>query len=315
MANESNSASKAPQPTDHVDDLFDYNVGLDDILQDINTNPINTNPSSTAAPKQSAPPDNAGVVLGLDEEVKVVKKRQPVAKLDENRLLTQAGIPKLRRSARKNLKFRGKGHEFSDLARLLNFYQLWLDDLFPRAKFADGLAMIERLGHSKRIQTMRRAWIDEEKPKPAEEDILNPSDHREMSSKEPVVDTNHASRTSPQLDDADEDLFMPDSNNNQIPTNGNAGAPDDDDFDELDALLRAHRDEPDIGKTTSNKSDDHASPPEEDDLDELDVLLREHEGDPNAGNSALRETNKDTLETDSHADELEAMERLGGFGN
>lgn len=51
------------------------------------------------------------------------------------------------------------------MARLLNFYQLWLDDLFPRAKFADGLAMIEKLGHSKRIQTMRREWIDEEKPR------------------------------------------------------------------------------------------------------------------------------------------------------
>lgn len=56
--------------------------------------------------------------------------------------------------------------QFSDAARLLNFYQLWLDDLFPRAKFSDGLAIIEKLGHSKRLQTMRREWIDEEKPKP-----------------------------------------------------------------------------------------------------------------------------------------------------
>ena len=47
----------------------------------------------------------------------------------------------------------------------MNFYQLWLDDLFPRAKFADGLSIIEKLGHSKRLQTMRREWIDEEKPK------------------------------------------------------------------------------------------------------------------------------------------------------
>lgn len=49
--------------------------------------------------------------------------------------------------------------------RLLSFYQLWLDDLFPRAKFADGLAIIEKLGHSKRMQTMRREWIDEGKPR------------------------------------------------------------------------------------------------------------------------------------------------------
>lgn len=54
--------------------------------------------------------------------------------------------------------------QFSDAARLLGFYQLWLDDLYPRAKFADCLSMIEKLGHSKRIQIIRRQWIDERKP-------------------------------------------------------------------------------------------------------------------------------------------------------
>lgn len=49
------------------------------------------------------------------------------------------------------------------MARLLNVYQLWLDDLYPRAKFADALAIIEKLGHTKRMQTMRREWINEGK--------------------------------------------------------------------------------------------------------------------------------------------------------
>ena len=44
-------------------------------------------------------------------------------------------------------------------------YQLWLDDLYPRAKFADGLAIIEKLGHSKRLQVKRKEWIDEGKSK------------------------------------------------------------------------------------------------------------------------------------------------------
>jgi replication fork protection complex subunit Csm3/Swi3 len=81
MADESNLATKdAAQSTDHVDDLFDYDVGLDGILQEVNTNSGGVN-----VPKQAAPPGNSGIVLGLDEEVKVAKKRQPVAKLDENR--------------------------------------------------------------------------------------------------------------------------------------------------------------------------------------------------------------------------------------
>ena len=48
-------------------------------------------------------------------------------------------------------------------------YQLWLDDLFPRAKFADALSMVEKLGHLKRIQMMRKEWIDEGKPRASTE--------------------------------------------------------------------------------------------------------------------------------------------------
>lgn len=54
--------------------------------------------------------------------------------------------------------------QYHDVARLLNVYQLWLDELYPRAKFADGLAIIEKLGHTKRLQAMRREWINEGKP-------------------------------------------------------------------------------------------------------------------------------------------------------
>lgn len=44
-------------------------------------------------------------------------------------------------------------------------YQLWLDDMYPRAKFADGLAIIEKLGHKKTMQMHRKGWIDEGKPR------------------------------------------------------------------------------------------------------------------------------------------------------
>ncbi len=59
-------------------------------------------------------------------------------------------------------------------------YQLWLDDLYPRAKFADGLAMIEKLGHSKRMKIMRQEWINEGKPRqwsPEVEDRPTRDDH------------------------------------------------------------------------------------------------------------------------------------------
>ncbi|PYI24235.1 Swi3-domain-containing protein [Aspergillus japonicus CBS 114.51] len=141
--------------TSHDNSLFDYDAGLDAAWQQPQTN-------ITVGSKNEDPTEP---ILGVDDKVQVSKHRRFVAKLDESRLLSHSGIPKLRRTSRQRLRLKGKGHEFSDVARLLNFYQLWLDDLYPRAKFADGLAMIEKLGHSKRLQTMRREWIDEEKPK------------------------------------------------------------------------------------------------------------------------------------------------------
>ncbi|OJJ95823.1 hypothetical protein ASPACDRAFT_81580 [Aspergillus aculeatus ATCC 16872] len=146
--------------TSHDNSLFDYDAGLDAAWEQPQT-------TITVGSNNEEPTP----ILGVDDKVQVSKHRRFVAKLDESRLLSQSGIPKLRRTSRQRLRLKGKGHEFSDVARLLNLYQLWLDDLYPRAKFADGLAMIEKLGHSKRLQAMRREWIDEEKPKVLTADI------------------------------------------------------------------------------------------------------------------------------------------------
>lgn len=60
----------------NLNDLFDYDVGLEDIFQ-------GANDSTADTASKPANGDTSG--LGLDEEVKVTKKRQPVAKLDDNR--------------------------------------------------------------------------------------------------------------------------------------------------------------------------------------------------------------------------------------
>lgn len=57
-----------------ANDLFDYDVGLDELLQ-----------RAPTASSINAPTGDSGLGLGLDEEVKVARKRQPVAKLDETR--------------------------------------------------------------------------------------------------------------------------------------------------------------------------------------------------------------------------------------
>lgn len=173
--------------------------------------------------------------------------------------------------------------QFSDAARLLNFYQLWLDDLFPRAKFADGLSMIEKLGHSKRLQTMRRTWIDEEKPG-VTETFENTLPERSQNARQPSteiprtglngLDTDaeklHLGESNPSASRTgmDQGLFMSDDEGGQQEAD-KSGPVDDDLDDDLDILLR----EQDGGNPTTNN---HLARPEPGDdgefNDDLDVL-------------------------------------------
>ena len=69
-----------PPINDDLDELFNYDVD-NDLLRETDTN-------MDVAPKQSTTSrEKDGILdgLGLDEEIKVTKKRAPIAKLDENR--------------------------------------------------------------------------------------------------------------------------------------------------------------------------------------------------------------------------------------
>ena len=75
------TTTSTAQPADELDDLFNYDVD-DDVFADYQHNmdaPLTDNKTSSAAPKVAD--------LGIDEEIQVVKKRKPIAKLDENRFV------------------------------------------------------------------------------------------------------------------------------------------------------------------------------------------------------------------------------------
>lgn len=65
---------------DDLDDLFDYDVG--DVFRDVDTN-MDMPTSEKIIARTEGKENGAG--LGIDEEIKVTKKRAPVPKLDENR--------------------------------------------------------------------------------------------------------------------------------------------------------------------------------------------------------------------------------------
>lgn len=71
----------APPAADMDDSLFDYDVG--DAFRDADINmdvPTAQQPANTTGGKDD------GGALGIDEEIKVTRKRAPVPKLDEDRL-------------------------------------------------------------------------------------------------------------------------------------------------------------------------------------------------------------------------------------
>ena len=68
-----------------------------------------------------------------------------------HRLLGEDGLPRILTQSKK-LKFKGKGREREDLDKLLNFYQIWGHDLFPKLQFKSFVEKLERVCKEKRLR-------------------------------------------------------------------------------------------------------------------------------------------------------------------
>ncbi|KAI2464385.1 Swi3-domain-containing protein [Annulohypoxylon bovei var. microspora] len=304
------SDSTAARPINN--DIDNYDVDDDPFAES-----GNEAPSNDAQSKKRK--DTTG--LGIDEAVDVQKKaRVPIVKLDEGRLLSEKGIPRLRRKAR-DLKFKGKGHEFSDTAKLLSFYQLWFDDLFPKAKFLDAAAMAEKAGHKKYIRMKRMEWIDEGKPRPAgldgdDDDLFGePNGQPEERSAAifpariaPIFQNQGSERpqTPPQNDVPDDedmgDIYgaTPVAAKTTQPagasvfgnggTNtslfGNDGEPDEDDLDALMAEEETQRTKPTSLFSNGGKATQPRDEPDEDDLDALMAEAEAQQGSTGRNNNS-----------------------------
>ncbi|EED80138.1 predicted protein [Postia placenta Mad-698-R] len=85
-----------------------------------------------------------------DDKDTTEKKRKPLPKLDEARLLGPDGFPALVKQT-KNFKPKGKGHEF------------WTHRMYPKTQFRDTVQRVEKLCHSKRMHVALSVWRDESK--------------------------------------------------------------------------------------------------------------------------------------------------------
>ena len=94
------------QPSgDELDDLLS-GIAAEGGYAQTQTEPTVSKPTSN---------NNADTGLGIDEEIVITKKRIPIPKLDDVRLRSEAGIPRLRKISKERLRFKGKGHEVRSL--------------------------------------------------------------------------------------------------------------------------------------------------------------------------------------------------------
>ena len=155
--------------------------------------------------------------------------------------MSPQGLPKLCRTAPEQLgkKLKGKGHEYKDAARILAFYQLWADDLYRKATFRDTISIIEKLGHTKRVQIARNQYLDDYLPKniPPEveaETARQESGGGEQDNDDDLYEVPPLRKPGPRNTVQDENggsLFLGGDDSDDDPL----GAPDD---TELDTLMR-----------------------------------------------------------------------------
>ncbi|KAH7889223.1 replication fork protection component Swi3-domain-containing protein [Phlebopus sp. FC_14] len=169
---------------------------------------------------------------GGGEEGKKARKKPAI--LDEARLVGPTGFPALIEDV-KGFKPKGKGHEHTDLNRILQVYQFWTHRMYPKTTFKDTVNRIEKLCHSKRMQVRLSVWRDEAKgivngKKPGEDDDADIIDLTEPT----IVGTGSG-------DEEKEDQprrTRRDSESSPTPSLPPSSSEPDDDFD-IDAVIRA----------------------------------------------------------------------------
>jgi replication fork protection complex subunit Csm3/Swi3 len=179
--------------------------------------------------------------------------------------------------------------QFSDVAWLLGTCQVWLHELYPRAKFADALAMVEKLGHSKRMQILRSGWIDESKPNSAQE---NDSDHENISA------TSHPGREinpSPRQSNFTPEVISTLATTESLPAENEV----------MDAMANGQQDADDI---------DSVGVPDDDELDQLLAEEPLPKANPNRNSSTsvvLLNAGRSHADGEDFADEEDIMRSLG----
>ncbi|KAJ7046835.1 replication fork protection component Swi3-domain-containing protein [Mycena alexandri] len=194
-------------------------IDLDSLFEGVEKLPDDRPPALTPHQILSSSPahhiDDEGGEGGQDADAKKPKKK--AMRLDEGRLVSASGFPQLIEDTKK-IKVKGKGHEASDLNRLLQVYQFWTHRLYPKTPFKDTVDRVEKLCHTKRMHNNLSTWRDEAHGlvngrKPDEEEDNDLTDLTDKSIPGPDSDqadyassSTHAATRPPSSDEGDSEF-------------------------------------------------------------------------------------------------------------
>lgn len=135
----------------------------DDLMMNYGDGPvgglINNDPTAITTSTQDPTAIDPTVVnlSAVDPTAIVTKVRRPQVKLTSGRLLCDDGLPFIMKTAPKRIRIStSKKTPYQNLSNIVQFYQLWAHNLFPKAKFKDFIKLSETLGkHDKALREYR----------------------------------------------------------------------------------------------------------------------------------------------------------------
>ncbi|KAI9247035.1 replication fork protection component Swi3-domain-containing protein [Sporodiniella umbellata] len=135
---------------------FDDDLNLNSVnFGDASTKPFSASRSPTAAHSTDAPNSFIDATTKEPETKKTKKKR-----LDADLLLSTEGLPRLMSEA-SFLSFQGPGHEEQNLKKLMRYYQIWANSLFPKFRFTDFAQKVGNAASHKTVKERISIWQDE----------------------------------------------------------------------------------------------------------------------------------------------------------
>ncbi|CAO3639964.1 unnamed protein product [Cunninghamella blakesleeana] len=125
------------------------------------------------------------------------------------RLLEPNGIYRIR-SETPWLKFKGKGHEVEDLKKMMIYYKVWANQLYPRLNFTDFADRVMKVTSKKQCKIVLDQWRDEYKfknslniEKDSEEHVTGELSGMTLEDEENINRANKSNHSSDEEDDDD----------------------------------------------------------------------------------------------------------------